>query len=288
MATRLSRRPPRTSAAIRPVRIDQFNQVLSAAVDDLIENGYDSPERLAFWQQKLKEAADDSLMPEHRLTEMLREALTAEYTRMIDKGGILRLMPGVSSFTVQRLRPELKKQLDARILASANLIKLNREQEVRASLRRFAGWATSIPTGGTTKAKKQKAKETIRKSLAGLSYRERRVLIDQGQKLTSAISEVVATGGGAIAGVWRSNWRQANYDYREDHKERDGQFYLVRDSWALKNGLVKPAGYQYVDEITRPGEEVYCRCYYRWITSLNKLPPDMLTEKGKAALRKAA
>jgi len=40
----------------------------------------------------------------------------------------------------------------------------------------------------------------------------------------------------------------------------------------------------YTDEITTPGEEVFCRCFYRWIYNLRDLPKDMLTIKGKEQL----
>jgi len=50
--------------------------------------------------------------------------------------------------------------------------------------------------------------------------------------------------GAAIALIWHSNWRQAGYDYREDHKERDLEIYTLRPNWALERGFMKasPAG----------------------------------------------
>jgi hypothetical protein len=267
-----------------------FEQVLSKAVNDIIDHGYDNAEVMAEWMTKLREAARASLMPESDMDELLRQALVAEYVKMVDKGGLLRMHPGVSRFTIDRVRPQLKNELDRRIMASAQLIKLNREQEIEATLRRFAGWATSVPPGGTEAAKKTEVKQHIRKSLSGLSHRERTVFIDQGHKLNSTVSDIVATSGGAIAGVWRSHWKQANYDYREDHRDRDQEVYVVRDNWALQKGLMKRAGHRFTDDITKPGEEVNCRCYYRWIYSLQKLPPEMLTKKGEQAIssRKAA
>ena len=113
---------------------------------------------------------------------------------------------------------------------------------------------------------------------------ERRVLTDQGHKLNAALSDVLAKNSGAIAATWHSHWRQAGYDYRPDHKDRDGKFYLIRDSWAHKAGLVKAGSAGFFDDITQPGEEVYCRCTAVYVTALRGLPPEMLTEKGKAEL----
>jgi hypothetical protein len=166
-------------------------------------------------------------------------------------------------------------------MASANLIKLNREKAIQSTLQRFSGWATSIPAGGSNVQDKPEVKSDVSKSLKQLPFEERRVAIDQGHKLISAINDIVAQDGGAIAAVWHSNWRQQNYNYREDHRERDRKVYLIRDSWAHKAGLVKPGKVGYTDEITQPAEEPMCRCFYLFVYSLEDLPADMLTEKGR-------
>ena len=154
------------------------------------------------------------------------------------------------------------------------------------TLRRFQGWSTSIPPGGSAEPDKQKAKSDIRKGLASLPFVERRVLIDQGRKLGAAINATVAEGGGAIAGIWRSNFRQPGYDYREDHKERDNQVYLVRGSWAQERGLVKVGTAGYIDDITQPAEEPFCRCRYIYLYHLRQMPDEMITAKGRTELEK--
>ncbi|ECG8055094.1 hypothetical protein FM848_23300, partial [Salmonella enterica] len=35
----------------------------------------------------------------------------------------------------------------------------------------------------------------------------------------------------------------------------------------------------YLDEITQPGEEVFCRCYLTYIYNVRSLPDEMKTEK---------
>lgn len=264
-----------------------FYDVLTEAVAALAEHGYDSAERLEYWMRRLRDATAETLSPPHVLDEMLRQMLAAAYRRLVERGEIARYHPGVARFTLDRVRPHLRAELDRRILASANLIKLNREEMVEKTLRRFAGWATSIPKGGSDAVARAKIKEEIRKPLARLPFEERRVLIDQNAKLRSALSDIIATDGGAIAGVWHSHWRQVGYNYREEHKERDGLIYAVRGCWALEQGLMKvgPAGY--TDEITKPGEEVFCRCWYTWIYALARLPDEMLTRKGREALEAA-
>lgn len=177
----------------------------------------------------------------------------------------------------------MRAELDRRIMASANLIKLNREEAISNTLRRFQGWATSIPIGGSDAVDRREEKAYIKKGISGLDFKERRVVIDQTHKLISSLNDIVATNNGAIAAEWHSSWRQANYDYRKDHKERDQVVYMIKDSWADKKGLIKPIN-GYTDSITQPGEEVYCRCSYRYIYLLRDLPSEMLTAKGKIAL----
>ena len=263
-----------------------FYETLTAAVNDFVEHGFDSQERLERWMAAIDKAARASLVPEHVVQRQMTEAFRAAYRRLIEKGGVTQFHPGVPKFTLQQVSQKLRAELDRRILASANLIRLNRDQAIQKTLQRFSGWSTSIPVGGTKTADKIEEKDSIRKSLAQLPFEERRVLVDQTHKLTSAINETVATGGGAIAAKWFSHWRQAGYDYREDHKERDGQVYAIRGNWAMAKGLMKVGDAGYVDDVTKPGEEPFCRCAYRYVYNLRSLPDDMLTAKGRDELKK--
>ena len=261
-----------------------FYEVLTAAVADITLHGYDSEERVQRWVEELRIAAKANLVSERVLEDALKRVLTTAYGRLIDKGGILRTNPGVSAFTLQRIKPKLRSELDRRIMASANLIKVNREVAIERTLQRFSGWSTSIPAGGAPKTvEKTDTKIHIRKALAQLPFEERRVLIDQGHKLNSSLNSIVANDGGAIAGYWHSHWKQVGYDYRKDHKERDGHCYAIRGSWAISQGLMTK-GDGYTDEMTQPAEEVFCRCNYRYVYALRDLPKAMLTQKGQAAL----
>lgn len=235
-----------------------FYETLTAAINDFTEYGYDSPERLAYWQERLKRAAEESLMSQQTIQDMLVRAYRALYDKMVTREQILRFHRGVGRFTLEKVRPQLRSELDRRILASADLIKLNRESAVQKTLQRFSGWATSIPQGGSDVVEKSDTKSEIRKSLTKLPFEERRVLIDQGHKLRSNLNATLAQGGGAIAAVWESHWRQTGYHYRPDHKARDGKIYLIRNSWAQTKGLVKPGAAGYTDDITEPAEEPFC------------------------------
>jgi len=263
-----------------------FNETIAAAIKDFEEHGYDSIERVQRWEKAIEEAARRTMTPESELLAAMRKVLEDTYRRLITRKGILRFNPGVEDYMLRKATPKLREQLAQRIVAAAQLIKLNRDEQIALTLRRFSGLATSIPKGGTDLLKSREIKEKLTKPLTSLPFRDRRVLIDQGHKLTASLSEIVAQEDGAIAGIWHSHWRESGYDYREDHKERDKQVYYVPDSWAMKQGFIKRVRGHSTDDITKPGEEVFCRCYYQWLYNLNELPRDALTKKGMAAMRR--
>jgi hypothetical protein len=262
-----------------------ISEVLAAAIRDFADHGFDSEQRLNDWLAQLRAAINASVRSAPAMEEAMRDALTAMFRRLVDKGQIVRAHPGVERFTVARINPKLRLELERRIMASAQLIKLNRAEMIEKTVRRFSGWATSVPKGGSETVDKREVRAEINKPLQSLPFVERRLLTDQGHKLNASISAVIAEDNNAIAAQWYSRWRSLNYNYRPDHKERDGLIYLIRDSWAVKAGLVKvgPAGWS--DEITQPGEEISCRCRWVYLYHLRQLPDDMLAVKGKEALR---
>lgn len=264
-----------------------FFETVTAAIKDFEENGFDSVERLQYWTDRIRRAAVESLTPESVLNDTLNRTLGGIYKRLIDDGQILRAHNGISRFTVDRLKPQLRTELDRRLMVSRSLIKLNREQMVEKTVQRFAGWASSVPAGGSRAVDVKDTKDNLRKALTSLPFEERRCAIDQGHKFTAALNEIIAVDGGAIAMKWHSKWRQPGYNYRKDHKERDGVIYLLRSSWAKDKGLVKPSSAGYYDDITKVGEEVYCSCQAEWIYALRGLPADMLTKKGEEELAAA-
>ena len=276
-----------TSGLAMASKKKNFYQVVQAAVSDIADNGFDSEARLEKWTKKIQAAAESALPSETMLEKMLRDSLIAIYKKLLDKGGLEVIHPGVSTFTKEKLRPQLHAELYKWIMASASLIKLNRKQAIAKTLARFVGWTTSIPAGGTSQANKTSTKAGIQRAMGSLPFEERRVLIDQGAKLTASINELVAKDGGAIAVIWHSKWRQQNYDYREDHKERDLKVYAIRDNWAITKGLMKAGPAGFYDDITKVAEEVFCQCYAKFIYNIRSLPVDMLTAKGKAALADA-
>lgn len=264
-----------------------FFKLLTEAIDYFATHGYTSQAALERWVKTLREAADGYLPSTADLDSEIRKALKGSHSRLVTKGGVSRQHPSVPAYTIERLKPRMRRELDRRMAISRDLIVLNRKAAIDDTMRRFSGWASSVPAGGSQAVDRVEEKAAVRKPLAKMDFIARRCIVDQTHKFAAAVNDIVATEAGAIAAVWHSPWRRPGYDFRKDHKERDERVYLIRDNWAQEKGLVKPGEAGYTDQITQPGEEVYCSCKYQYIYSINRLPPEMLTAKGRAALAKA-
>lgn len=267
-----------------------FTRTVREAVKFFLRNGYTSRQELEQWQAIIRQAAESETDDDYM--SMVSDRLRKTYDLQVSKAGALERHKGLSRFTLNYMDPKLRSELDRRILASADLIKLNRTAAINKTVQRFSGWATSIPVqdyvGGGLSASSRSGivanAQHIQKSAEQVDYEARRVMIDQSHKLIANIDKIIATGNNAIAAEWHSHWRQPGYDYREDHKERDKLVYLNRGNWAQKNGYVKAGPAGYLDEITQPGEEVFCRCYVTYLYNLRSIPEDMLTQKGRKFL----
>ncbi|HID4561409.1 TPA: hypothetical protein ACXE78_001112 [Klebsiella pneumoniae] len=267
-----------------------FTRTVREAVKFFLRNGYTSRQELEQWQAIIRQAAESETDDDYM--SMVSDRLRKTYDLQVSKAGVLERHKGLSRFTLNYMEPKLRSELDRRILASADLIKLNRTAAINKTVQRFSGWATSIPgqdyVGGVLSASSRSGivanAQHIQKSAEQVDYEARRVMIDQSHKLIANIDNIIATGNNAIAAEWHSHWRQPGYDYREDHKERDKLIYLIRGNWAQKNGYVKAGPAGYLDEITQPGEEVFCRCYVTYLYNLRSIPEDMLTQKGRKFL----
>jgi len=270
-----------------------FYETVAAAIKDIARHGYDSPERLEHWRRLIEAAAASSFVSMDEVERDVRKTMTLAYYRMVTKGGLLKRMPQISAYTLQRLTPALQSELNRRIISSIDLIKLNRPVAIAKTVQRFTGWATSVPEGGFSSDVRKgtykyvEVKQDLQKAMSALPFEERRVIIDQNAKLMSAINSTVALGGGAIAAIWQSHKHQKGYDGRPQHNKRDGDMFLVRDSWVIEKGLVKRGAGAYTDSIEQPGEFVFCRCSWIYIFNLRDLPADWLTKKGTEVLAQA-
>ncbi len=266
----------------------RFYEVVAAAVSDLAEHGFDSQARLDRWLVQIRHAAELALVPELELVRELQVALRRTFHNATADVVLREKHKGIPEFTLERIKPRLRPQLDRRILASVRLIRLNREESINKALQRLAGWATSIPIGGSDITNRRETAEKIRRSISGLPFEERRVIIDQGHKLAASVNDVIAKDGGAIAMKWHHIHPGAHYQSRPEHLARNGKIFPIRDSWAHQAGLIRPAGRKYLDEIDQPGELIFCSCSGVYLYTPAELPPDMWTAKGRQMVLKVS
>lgn len=266
-----------------PDSLPTFDALLAEAIREQRDSGYVSPDRIDDWVAKLRNAAEHETGSEEDIDRRVRDSLERVF-RGASGWKLDRAFPGVGRFTKANVKPRLYAELDRRILAAADLIKINRQEAIGRTLRRFRGWATSVPPGGDDGIEVRETRTAIGKDLRDYRYHRRLVDNDQGHKLVANVAALVAEDVGAIAGVWKSHGAtDASYDARLEHLDRNGKTYLVRGSWADVEGLVRPIN-GYADEMTAPGQEVNCRCWYQYVTSLRRLPDGMLTRRGQERL----
>ncbi|MHB8388255.1 MAG: hypothetical protein ACYDBH_01580 [Acidobacteriaceae bacterium] len=262
-----------------------FAALLTAAVQDIVQHGFSSSERVAEWMARLRFAMLREFPSARDLEGRMAQALEGAFTHAVSPAVLARMNPGIPRFTIERIKPELRGELSRRVMASAELIKLNRETAIEGTLRRFSGWASSVPAGGSRVVDRNEVKAHIAKPIRGMTFEVRRMQTDQGHKLVASVNAVIAQQSGAIAAEWRSHGRHDKaYDARPEHLARDGKMYAIRGNWAIEQGLMRK-GIGYTDEITQPAEEVSCRCWWSYRNHLRDLPDSMLTARGRLALR---
>ena len=236
--------------------MESFSTLLARSISAYAAKGYSDSIGLSHTLRELKDAANRWLPSDAELETYMRRTLQTLFKRAVTNGGILKQFPQVERLTLSRIEPHLRAELDRRIMASASLIKLNREQAIEKTLQRFSGWATSIPPGGSRAVDKLEVRASIGKSLQTARYEVRRLNIDQGHKMLSNIAAVVAIQTKAIAARWRHT-HVVNYNGRPEHEARDGKIYALRGNWALDAGLMNKCD-GYSDEMDQPSEFVYC------------------------------
>lgn len=258
----------------------RFQEVLTEAVKWMAEHGMEDRRTLDEMMGRLRLAAEESLISAEALSGILERSLLMRYNQLIRRGGWRKYHTGMpAQFTIEQIEPELRQLLSARIAASANLIRLHRDENILRIMQRFSGWASSVPAGGSETIDRREVKKHIAKSFYDLPFEERRLSIDQGHKLIASINQTIAEGAGAIAVRWR-HVHQAGYDGRPDHEERDNEIYALKGNWAIKAGLMKKGHNPYYEDTEKAAEAPYCRCWVVAIYDLNDLPEDMLTRKG--------
>lgn len=269
----------------KPVKPEKkFKELVKKEVERVSKKGYGRGSQLAPSVKVIRIGAQKAAGSESKAEQQIKLDLKAIFEKATSTTAINKSVPWVKSFTIEKIKPELRRELSKAIQASTSLIKIHREEAIGKTEQRFAGWMSSIPAGGNPLKDSKSVVSKIEKPLRSLSYEGRRLAIDQGHKMIANINHIVARQNDAIAAIWHSHWRRPGYKYRTDHKGVDGHIFLIRDSWAMKDRLIKKGDLKFIDEFEMVGQLPYCSCYYQYISNLSEIPEKYLTAKGKKFL----
>ncbi len=236
-----------------------FRDLVRQAVQEAVANGPPSEAQLDALMAQIRLAAERTFVSDAEVFAELQRHFKGIYKRLVDRGKIFETMRGVERFTLQQVAPECRAELGRVILSSADLIRLNKRAQVEKTVQRYRGWLSSVPVGGSPSADVREVSEHIVAPTRKAKFEMRRVAIDQGHKFAANLSHIVATHGGAIAGIWHDRGQHDhNYDARKEHLARSGKVFLVRNSWAIQNGLIRKGAGPYMDSVERPAEMPFC------------------------------
>ena len=253
-----------------------FLKLLREAAKHFTQHGYTSQADINHWRVRLLTAAEQHLDPEDAHRRIGRTLSNAFY-RAIGAGRIAKKHGGVHRWSIERLEPKLKDELQRRIFASQELV----EGDKRIALERIQNRFLGLATAGANPGEAQAAASAIGKAARDAKASARMVAVDQTKKMVTAMDEVIAEDGGSIGGVWNAMW-DIERKHRPEHAARHGKFYVRRASWADSQGLLKhPNGY--MDQEDMPGTLINCRCEYDYIYDLADVPDEFLTVKGRKA-----
>jgi hypothetical protein len=153
------------------------------------------------------------------------------------------------------------------------------QEIVRAFLR-------DIPAGGTKNTFELKEITRFKKELSSLIGWEELFGVYKAASFPAEVDYIFGIEKHPLAAVWRYNQLDTQGEYKKtyNHERLDGRVYAVADNWAIQKGLMVAGPDGYVDDITRPCQEVGCMCSLSWIYSLRELPDAMVTPKARAEL----
>jgi hypothetical protein len=143
-----------------------------------------------------------------------------------------------------------------------------------------------VPAGGT-KDKDIKSQITgIKKELRYFAKWDRQFSTYKTMSFPCEIGYIFELEKNPLAAIWHYCQldEQGEYEKTYNHKQRANCVYAVRGNWAFEKGLMKAGDCGYIDEISRPTQEVGCMCSLQWVYSVERLPTNMLTAHGCAEL----
>ncbi|HUA09911.1 MAG TPA: hypothetical protein VMA98_11650 [Candidatus Acidoferrales bacterium] len=135
-----------------------------------------------------------------------------------------------------------------------------------------------VTIGKSMKSTAKKKLTEIKKQLRFLAKWDRLFYTYKAMSFPTEIERIlILSNQHPVAAIWRYSRldQDVEYPHAYNHQDRDNRVYAIRDSWALKNGLVKVGESGYLDEVSLPGQDLGCMCSLEWIASPDRVPTEM-------------
>ena len=165
------------------------------------------------------------------------------------------------------LLPLLMERLDWCIENYGAQAKLYREDQLARFRQMVSEFLEEVPIGSSKdKALKQKITK-IKSEIRSLAKWDKLFWTYKASSFPTELEYIFQLESNPIACVWNYNRSDEVGEYRKtyDHRQRDGHVYAVRGNWAIEKGLMRAGPHGYVDEISRPCQEVGCMCRLVWV-----------------------
>lgn len=202
---------------------------------------------------------------------------------------------GITKTSLNDLKPKFREELDNRVKISFNLMK-NQEEELKQKIAsRFINWVSidSKEVRGNTTSKQSLLNFLDFAKENGIAEDHAKfILQDQTRKMIASLDDLVAKENNAIGGIWHNRqdrrvvgnpsgiYPHAESKAHGNHWEREGKFYIFKDSWAYQKGYVKGELYDNLED-GGVGVAIGCRCRLEFIYDLRDVPYENLTKKGR-------
>jgi hypothetical protein len=145
-----------------------------------------------------------------------------------------------------------------------------------------------VPVGGTKENAIRRRITGIKREILPLAKWDQRFYTHKAMSFPSEVEFIFCLEGNPVAAIWHYNpLDEQGIDPKiQNHKQRDSLVFAVRDNWAIIKGLMRVGPNGYLDEVSRPSQEAGCMCRLQWVYSINRLPANMVTEKGHSELKR--
>lgn len=197
--------------------------------------------------------------------------ITKSYRHYV-KAGYMERNKGIKGWRLDAIKPQLQKELRARLNVSLGLISSNAAEMQNEMRRRFLGFLSGDD--------RSNAREKLA-PVENINRKDKRVqmtITDQTRKMIGSFDRTVAGHFKAIAFIWngREDKRESGNpsglypdaddksSVHGDHWSRNNKLYFFEDTWVLKEGLINKKSKnfrlaKFNDGL--PSEPINCRCW---------------------------